>query len=201
MGYRKHWKNVVVGSLILGGTAISIVVISCFSEKHSDVSLKNFEILRIGVIDGVRLKSEAKCFEAHLEIADKASKILGEIKKTSTQMRNQLDEIKKDKKLKPQQKQLQITKIERKWKVESTEYNKQMRKIKELDNKLTNYIQDRLLQTVDIVARKMKIDIIINKGTQSTIHVFYNKQSIDITDIIINKMNKTIPAVNLKDFE
>ena len=201
MGYQKHWKNVVISALILGGTAISIAVISYFFNEHSDVSPQNFEILKIGVIDGVRLKSEAKCFEAHTEIADRASKVLATISETSTQTRDKVDRIKKDKKLKSQQKQEQITKIERKWKTQSAEYNKQMRKIKELDNKLTEYIQNSLLQTVDIIARKMKIDIIINKGTQSTIHVFYNRPSIDITDIVINKMNKTIPVVNLKDFE
>ena len=33
------------------------------------------------------------------------------------------------------------------------------------------------------------------------IHVFYNTKNIDITDILIDALNETIPEVDLKEFK
>ena len=91
--------------------------------------------------------------------------------------------------------------MDKKWKILSTDYSKAMRKEKELDAKLTDYIQNKVLQVISNIAKKFKIDIVINKGSQNMTHVFYNNNNIDITDIVINELNKIIPTVNLKEFE
>lgn len=201
MYYLKNWKVLISSVIALGAMAISIAVACYISGKNHEINPKNFEVLRIGVIDSMRLKAEAKCFRAHDEIAKRILELLIKIRKISTQMQDKTDRIKQDKKLKQKQKQSQLMQIEKKWKIRSTEYGKAMRKERNIDKKLTDYIQSNVLQMVNNIAKRFKIDIVINKGSQNMIHIFYNKENIDITDIVIDELNKTIPTIDLKEFE
>ena len=201
MYYPRHWKGIIASIAILGILAISIAVASYLFDKDVDIKKQSFEVLRIGVIDSVRLKTEAKCFRTHDKIAKRISELMVKIRETSTQMSNQTMQMRKNKQLKRRQKQSQFEQMNEKWKVFSTEYSNAMRKEKELDVKLTDYIQNKVLQVISNIAKKFTIDIVINKGSQDMIHVFYNTKNIDITDIVINELNKTIPKVDLKEFE
>ncbi len=201
MYYFRFWKGIIAGIVTLGTVAISIAVVSYLSEKDTEIKKQNFDVLRIGVIDSIRLKTEAKCFRTHDKIAQRISELMLKIRETSTQMSNQTMQIRQNKKIKPKQKQSQFAQMNKKWKVFSTEYSNAMRKEKELDAKLTDYIQNKVLYVISGIAKKFKIDIVINKGSPDVLHVFYNTKNIDITDIVINELNKTIPNVDLKEFE
>ena len=201
MYYLRHWEGIIASIVAFGTLAISIAVASYFSETAPEIKTQNFEVMRIGVVDGVRLKSEAKCFRTHDEIAQRIFELMVKIRETSTNMTNQTMKIRQNKQLKQRQKQAQLAQVNRQWKLISTEHSKAMRKEKELDAKLTDYIQNKVLQVISNIAKKFKIDIVINKGSQNMTHVFYNNNNIDITDIVINELNKVIPTVNLKEFE
>ena len=55
------------------------------------------------------------------------------------------------------------------------------------------------MQTINNLAKSVKLDIVINKGSHDMINVFYNSKNIDITDIVIKNLNEVIPTVNLKE--
>ncbi len=149
----------------------------------------------------MRLKAEAKCFRTHDEIAKRILELLVKIREISTQMQDKSARIKQDKKLKQKQKQSQLMQIEKKWRIQSTKYGNAMQKERNIDKKLTDYIQSNVLQIVENIAKSSKIDIVINKGSQNMIHIFYNKENVDITGIVIDELNRTIPTIDLKEFE
>ena len=201
MYYLRHLKGIIISIAALGILAISIAVTSYLAEVNHKIKKQNFEVLRIGVIDSVRLKTEATCFRAHDKIAQRISELMVKIREKSTQMSNQSMQIRQNKKLKQVQKQSQFEQMHKKWKLFAMEYSRDMRKEKELDAKLTDYIQNKILQVISNIAKKFAIDIVINKGSQDMIHVFYNTKNIDITDILIDALNETIPEVDLKEFK
>lgn len=201
MYFLRHGKGLVVSIVASGVLAISIAVASYLSERKSAIGSRNFEVLRIGVIDSIRLKTESKCFREHDKVAERILKLLAGIRKLSIQLSDKSMNIKHDKKLKARQKQSQLNKLNKEWQLKSTEYSKAMRKEKDLDKKLTDYIQNHTFKIIENVARKLKIDIVINKGSQDMVHVFYNSQNIDMTDIVIDELNKIIPTVDLKELE
>ena len=201
MDCQKHWRNVTWSMICLGAFAVAVVVVSYFAEYKNTKETKDFDVLRIGIVDGTRLKQEAKCFETHRNVAEKVAKVLVVIREDSEKMRKQMDEIKKNKKLNEKQRRLKINALDIKWREKAKSYNKQMRDIKDLDKKLVSYIQDRLLQIIEDIAKSEKIDVVLNKGTIDIIHVFYNRKTIDMTDVVIGKLNTTIPTIDLKELD
>ncbi|MBQ2174110.1 MAG: OmpH family outer membrane protein, partial [Alphaproteobacteria bacterium] len=135
------------------------------------------------------------------EIAQRIFDLMVKIREISSQMTNQTMQIRQDKQLRQKQKQSKFTEMDKKWKILSTDYSKAMRKEKELDAKLTDYIQNKVLQVISDIAKKFKIDIVINKGSQNMTQVFYNTSNIDITNVVVNELNKIVPKIDLKEFE
>ena len=201
MYYLRHWKGLIASIVALVTLAISIAMANYLSADGTKIKKQNFDVLRIGVIDSIRLKTEAKCFRAHDEIAQRIFDLMVKIREISSQMTNQTMQIRQDKQLRQKQKQSKFTEMDKKWKILSTDYSKAMRKEKELDAKLTDYIQNKVLQVISDIAKKFKIDIVINKGSQSMTQVFYNTSNIDITNVVVNELNKIVPKIDLKEFE
>ncbi|MBQ3945442.1 MAG: hypothetical protein II670_07525, partial [Alphaproteobacteria bacterium] len=170
----RHWKGLIASIVALVTLAISIAMANYLSADGTKIKKQNFDVLRIGVIDSIRLKTEAKCFRAHDEIAQRIFDLMVKIREISSQMTNQTMQIRQDKQLRQKQKQSKFTEMDKKWKILSTDYSKAMRKEKELDAKLTDYIQNKVLQVISDIAKKFKIDIVINKGSQNMTQVFYN---------------------------
>ena len=160
-----------------------------------------FDVTRIGVLDGERLKAEALCFKSHEKVADMVSELLVKIRQTSDSMKNSYDEVKKNKKLSRTKRNSELAKIEAKWNTDSKKYNAEMQRIKNLDMKLTEFIQNKLNQAIDDVARAASLAIVINKGSREMINVFYNSKNIDITDLIVKKLDESIPNIDLKELE
>ena len=201
MYYLRHWKGLIASIVALVTLAISIAMANYLSADGTKIKKQNFDVLRIGVIDSIRLKTEAKCFRAHDEIAQRIFDLMVKIREISSQMTNQTMQIRQDKQLRQKQKQSKFTEMDKKWKILSTDYSKAMRKEKELDAKLTDYIQNKVLQVISDIAKKFKIDIVINKGSQNMTQVYYNTSNIDITNVVVNELNKIVPKIDLKEFE
>ncbi len=201
MDCQKQWRNITWSLVFLGAFAIAVAVVSYFADYNNLKTSKNFEVLHIGIVDGLRLKQEAKCFEAHKNVAEKVTKVLAVIREDSEKMKKQMDEIKKNKKLNEKQRRLKLNALDIKWRDKAKLYNEKMRAIKDLDKKLVSFIQDKLLQLIGDIAKKEKIDIVLNKCTIDTIHIFYNRKAIDMTDIVIDKLNNTMPTIDLKELD
>ena len=176
-------------------------IASYFTDTNAGIDKKKFEVLRIGVLDGTRLKVEAKCFKAHDEIARRIGVVLAQLHTLSSEMKSAYEKIKSSKKLTAYNRNMQLAKIENQWKIKSEKYSIEMQKLRNLDDKLTNFIQNKLLQNIEILAKKAKIDIVINKGSQTALYVFYNVKNIDITDIVVNRMDEVLPSIDLREFE
>ncbi len=196
-----HWKGLFFGILSLGGLAVITSVAGYLAGTDAGIDKKKFEVLRIGVLDGTRLKVEAKCFRAHDEIARRIGVVLGQFHTLSNEMKSAYEKIKNNKKLTAYNRNMQLARIENRWKIKSEKYSVEMQKLRNLDNKLTNFIQNKLFQNIEILAKKAKIDIVVNKGSQTALYVFYNAKNIDITDIVVKRMDEVLPSVDLREFE
>lgn len=199
MYYPKHKRNVILCVIALFAFLLTVIVVGYFSNESSDIKQRKFDIMRIGVLDGERLKAEALCFKSHEKIADMVSDLLAKIRTASTEMKKSYEDAKKNTKLSQAKRNAKLAKIESKWAVDSAKYNSEMQEIRNLDVKLTEFIQKKLMQTINNLAKSVKLDIVINKGSHDMINVFYNSKNIDITDIVIKNLNEVIPTVNLKE--
>ncbi len=157
--------------------------------------------IKIAVLNGIKLKENAKCFKLHEINAEKLSNILQEMNKQEMQIRTQYNNITKNKKLSSKQKQKEINKLENNWKKVAANYNKEIQNIKNTDDKLTKYINEKLKTILERIAKKMNINAILNKENSELIFVFYNNSKIDITDKIINILDNELKDLNIKDFE
>ena len=127
------------------------------------------------------------------------NELLSKVRKASVEMKKSYDEVKKDTKLTQKKRNAELSRIEAKWNTDSARYNTEMQKIRNLDAKLTEFIQNKLNQTIDNIAKEANIDIIINKGSRDLINVFYNSKNIDITDIVVKHLDESIPKIDLKE--
>ncbi len=201
MYYPKRQRNLILCVFAICAFITTIIIVNCFSDENSDIKQMKFDVTRIGVLDGERLKAEALCFKSHEKVADMVSELLVKIRQTSDSMKNSYDEVKKNKKLSRTKRNSELAKIEAKWNTDSKKYNAEMQRIKNLDMKLTEFIQNKLNQAIDDVARAASLAIVINKGSREMINVFYNSKNIDITDLIVKKLDESIPNIDLKELE
>lgn len=199
MYYPRRPRNIILCIIVFCAFLLSIIAVDCFSGGNNDVNQKKFNVARIGVLDGERLKAEALCFKSHEKIADMVSALLSKIREASTTMKETYESVKKDKSLPTEKRNAKLAKIEMAWAADSARYNTEMQDIRNLDMKLTEFIQNKLMDIIASFAKSAKVDIIVNKGSRDMLNVFYNSRSIDITDIIIKKLNKIIPTVDLKE--
>lgn len=194
---RRDWFFCIISVLAFIGV---IVGVSYFSDdQRYDLNEKKLDVVRIGVLDGERLKAEARCFKSHEKIAEMVTDLLSKVRTASVAMKKSYDEVKKDTNLTQKKRNAELSKIEAKWNADSARYNAEMQKIRNLDAKLTDFIQDKLNKTIDNIVKVAHVDIILNKGSRDLINVFYNSKNIDITDIVIKQLDESIPKIDLEE--
>ena len=156
---------------------------------------------RIAVLDGLLLKNQAKCFKVHDEASKRLNSILQNIKQSETQIKSEYDAIRNNSKLSQKQKQKALLKVEAKWHRISTNYNSEIQSIRSINNKLTKYIQDNLNDILKKLAKSSNLIAILNKETAESIFVFYNTPSIDITNKVIQELDKELKDLNIDSFK
>lgn len=200
MYYDKHRKHFIISFVVFCCLIIAVLSANYF-DKGFRYSMKNFDIVRVGVLDGERLKEEALCFKTHDEIAKMVSNLLEKVRKDTNDTRSLYEKTKNNPKLPAKNRKTELSKIESKWSEASKKYNEEMQSIRNLDLKLSEFIQEKLDKAIKSLAKASKLDLIINKGNRNMINVFYNSQNIDITDMVIKKMDEILPSVNLKELQ
>ncbi|MDR0640579.1 MAG: OmpH family outer membrane protein [Holosporales bacterium] len=153
----------------------------------------------IGVIDGHKLKMEATCFKAHEKLSELMSSIFSRVRDSESEMKTEYDKVKNDSTLPQKQKLKDMAKIESKWTDISSKYNVEIQAIKDTDLKVTEYIQTKLAGVIESISKSLKLSIVLSKGTRDAILVFYNIKELDITDLVVQKMNEVLPEVDLKE--
>ena len=189
--------------LLLGLVSVCVLVAIMVAPRvgRDTPKQRSFDAVKIGVIDAERLKSEAKCFRSHDKVATLVSDLLSEIHKKELQIKNSYETIKKDAKLNIKAKNKELSKIESKWSELSISYNKRMQSIKDLDLKISELVQSKLKDVLDSISRSYKLNIILNKGSKDVTNVFYVSKNMDITNIVIDKMNKVLPEIDLEELK
>ncbi|MDO4975012.1 MAG: OmpH family outer membrane protein [Alphaproteobacteria bacterium] len=180
--------------MIFGGFKI-------YRHVEDNSHLRSFDIIRIGVLDGQKLKQEAKCFKSHEKISQMVSDLVSKIRVSEKEFKNSYNEIKKNSKLTLSAKNSELAKLESKWKSLSRKYNDEMQNIRNIDLKVTEITQTKLFEILESVAKSLKLNLILNKSSDDKLNIFYNSKDIDITDLIIKKMDSTLPTIKLEDLK
>ena len=198
--YNQNSRKYIIACVV----AFMGICISAVIYTYSGSTKDRFQCtaaIKIGVIDTQRIKTEASCFEAHDEIAQKIMNVINRYNKTTKKIRNEDNLIKTNKQLSQKEKTSKLATLELEWDKISKDKKDEMQNLQNLETKLTEYIQNKIIKIIGDIAKMNKIDIVLNKETKDSIFIFYHKKNMDITDSVINKLNQVIPTVNLKELE
>ena len=174
-------------------------VVSSFVLSHKNTKAPKCSGFNIAIIDGQKLKSTAKCFKGHDKLAEKLSGLVTELRKFESEIRKMSQDVKSNKKLSAKQKDNERNRIEQRWNKVASSYLNKVQDIRNKDSKLSELIQSKLTKIIELIARLQNIDIVLSKCSQESINVFYNKPEYDITDIIINQLDKEISDINIEE--
>ena len=199
--YSNFRKHLFLAIVVFGVLIISVFSVSYFQNQNINVKSKNFETMKLAVLDGTKLKASAKCFKAHDRVANMINDVLSRMKKSESDIKAEYEKVRNDKNLTQKQRVKDIAKIEAKWANISAKYNAEVQSIKNTDFLLSSYIQKKLDYVIQMIAKSAKLNVILNKGTRDSISVFYNSKNIDITDLVIQKLDEILPDVNLKEIQ
>ncbi len=180
---------------------ITFAGITVYKYTNVNSKLENFDVTRIGVLDGVKLKHEAKCFKVHLEVSQRVTDLVSKIRVSEKQFKNSYNEIKKNTKLTLNAKNSELAKLESKWKSLSRQYNEEMQNIRNIDLKIADITQTKLFSILESLAKSLKLNLILNKTSDDKINIFYTSKDIDITDLVVKEMDKVLPNIKLEDLK
>ena len=124
--------------------------------------------------------------------------VFNKVRNEEAKVKAEYEGIKSSKKLSTKQKQQEIIKIEKRWKISSANYNKQINDIRLLDQKLTARINETLSAVLSDLAKKLNLFLIINKGNEFSLNVFYNISSLDITTQVVKALDEKLSDFNIK---
>ncbi len=194
MSLRVDLSKVIVMSCIAILLAVFTMIISS-SLNHTDSFVS---ATRIAVLDSGRLKAEATCFKGRETLENMLSSVITKMRDSEIKAKNDYEKVKNDKTLTKKQIAKSIEKIEEDWAEISKQYKKEMEEIRKIDLKLSNLLQEKLDKVIEEISNKYKIDIVLNNQIKDTISTFYFTKNVDITSIVIKKLNHIISDVNLE---
>ena len=172
------------------------IIISLYKDHHNEIYYSN-----IAVIDSVKLKKNALCFKTHDQIAKNLSNVMDRMRKSEMDIKKEYDDLKNRKKLSKKERKLELERIENKWNTLSSKYNDEIHDIKNLDLKLSDFLQKKIHDVIKNIAYEKNIQIVLNSQIQNNIVVFFMSKSIDITDLVVRKLNEVQPNVNLSELK
>lgn len=185
---------VVLGMVVVGGIVF-------YEYNHLKLNFKSFDVTRLGVLDSIKLRQEAKCFKVHEEISNLVTDLVSKIQAAEKQAKSSYNEIKKNSKLSLKAKNKELAKVESKWKSLSRKYNEEMQSIRNMDLKVSDIIQTKLFSVLDSIAKSYKLNLILNKTCDEKLNVLYTSANIDITDLVIKKMDESLPKIKLEELK
>jgi Skp family chaperone for outer membrane proteins len=193
---------------------IVLVVLSCscglayFAASHikgrvytsNDVGPRILDSAKVAVLDGERLK-QAKCFRSNEKISGMLADVLANIRKSESEIREQHNSLRNDKKLSQKQRAKDVSRLEAKWSKMSERYNLEIQRIKEKDSALNKLIQRKMGRVIETIARETGLSVVVSKVANDSLVVFYNTKNVDITDEVIRRLDEELPNIDLESLE
>lgn len=182
----------------------AILVCLCLLSYCVYLAVKNVNLQEkamahsVGVLDGVALKQNAKCFSVHAETSKMLSDVFTQIRRSEKAAREEYERIVSSKKLSHKKKQQEIKRIELRWNQASETYNKKVADIKLLDAKISEKISQKLEEVLQEIVTDLNLIVVFNKGSETSLNVFYNIPSLDITDKVIKSMDRKLTGFSIK---
>ena len=175
-------QNIILIANLLGIALISLIITLCL-KQNSNLN-KN---VAIAVIDGLELKTKAKCFDLHKQIDKKLNEVFHRMRESELKFKEDYNKIRNNKKLSSKQRQREISKLEVKLQSISSHYNDKIQNIRQLNFKLGNHIQENLNKIIKDIANRYNYSVILNKETTDTIIVFHHSPLIRLyLNLILN---------------
>lgn len=194
MSLRNNVLITVISFLGLFG----IIFLLAVSNKASYHNNTIVPATKIAVINSSKLKTEATCFKGHEQLEEMLLSVISKMRNSEVKAKNDYEKVKNNKTLSKLQIAKAIEKIEEDWNQISKQYKKEVEDIRKMDLKLSALLQNKLDKVIEDVSDKHKIDIVLNNQINETISVFYAAKNVDITNIVIRKLNSIIPHVDLE---
>lgn len=183
-------KNKTLISIVAGVVLITGAIFF-MSSQRSALDLDDSGV-KIVAIDSDRLKSKAKVFKVQAKLEDRLNTVILKMQDAERNIRKDYEALKKYKQSETLQKQREMERLGEKWSDISNTYKSEIQKIKQAEDKVVEIIEQKLMKVIDEFAKINKIDMIINSKTRESIVLFYSSKEVDITDIIIKKLDKEI---------
>jgi Skp family chaperone for outer membrane proteins len=192
-------RNITIAALVLFSSVSAYFAASFFGRSSANIAtFDKQEGIKIAVLDGLRLKKEAKCFMAHDEIAEMVADSLSRIKKSEEEIKEQYEKLRANKKLSKRQLAAESSKLEMKWSKIAGQCKAEMLTIREKEAALINLIQKKVEEVTRSVAKQLDLNIVINKSVGDFSIVLYDTHNVEITDYVIQKLDEELPNVDLE---
>ena len=182
-GHVKISKAVIVSTL---GAAAAAFCLATLLKRERTAPTTN---TNIAILDGVELKTKAKCFRLHQQIDNRLNEIFQRIRQSEIKFKEDYNKIRNNKKWSAKQRQKEISKLENKLRSVSQKYNDEIQDVRQLEFQLRRHIQEQMNKIIRDLAQHNNYAAVLNKETADTIMVFYNVPQIEITNQIIANLD------------
>ncbi|MBA4249187.1 MAG: hypothetical protein C0432_00495 [Candidatus Puniceispirillum sp.] len=173
-------------------------VLSFFLLKPDNTSLS----VKFGFIDSDKLKNEAIPFnDVKNKIDNEIENIRKEFIPHSTALETEFENLKKEKNTSKAKEKKE--KFEKKKAYVDALFLKKQNYLQNLQNVLSQKLNDLVLETIQKIAKKKKLQMIINKYIDEKLVVLHADQALDLTEDVILQINKKkdLVAVSEEDLK
>ncbi|MDP3372452.1 MAG: OmpH family outer membrane protein [Candidatus Paracaedibacteraceae bacterium] len=188
----KNAKNLVIGACIA----------ACVGFLGFALGVNRFLIpsgeLKIAVVDGDRLKKEAAPFQVvrQLLLAEQ-TKAHEEILPIETELVKEQQEIRLQAKKHPEAAKKRREEFDKKV-VELEQRTQKIRtKLDKQANELSGTIQETVFLIINEIAKKEKVNLVLNMTIDDKRAVFFVENRMDLTDTVISETNKRLKNIKL----
>ena len=198
----KKRTSFVKGYIPLGISAIVLLMASVVTIGYLGFTfgVNHFLIpsgeLKIAVVDGTRLKKEAKIFhDVHQLLISEQSKAFEEIAPLENQLIKDQEEIRLEEKTNPENAKKRADAFEKRM----SEAEQKVQKKRALLEKQRDYLSDLIERTVfkiiDEISTAEKINVVFNKTIEDKNAIFYVEKRMDLTDKVIVELDKRLKDI------
>ena len=158
--------------------------------------------LKVAVVDGDRLKSEARAFRvAHDILIVEQSKAHEEMMPIEKELLKEQEAIRLEAKKNPES----AKKRKEAFDIRLAEVNKKVQKKGDLLYKQRDYlsetIQEMVFSIINEIAKKQNISIVLNTTIDEKRSVFFAEKRMDLTDAVVSTLNERLKNLKLPDIK
>jgi Skp family chaperone for outer membrane proteins len=177
----------------------SVFLLTKVAMQNDDSKSDIAPATKIAILDSGRLKAEALCFKALKELESRLTDVISRMKEEENKAKAEYEKIRNGKDKKERIKN--IEKNEEKWRQTAAELTGEIQEIRSMDEKLSTTIKKKLDEAVETVAKRHGIDVVLNDRIIDVVSVFYSNKASNITDPVVNELNKIMPSIDLNELK